>query len=45
MPFRIARTVFPLPVRLIDGLAVDARAAGSSPLEMGVHIIDVHDQA
>jgi hypothetical protein len=45
MAFRIACTVLALSVRLVNGIAVDARSGGNHSLEMLVDIINVYNEA
>jgi hypothetical protein len=44
MAFRIACAVLALSVRLINGIAVDARAGGNHSLEMLVDIINLYNE-
>ena len=44
MPFRIARAVLALSVRLIDWLRVDASACQSGPLVMRIDVVHEHQE-
>jgi hypothetical protein len=45
MAFEIARSILPLPVRLIDRLTVDSGARLASALVVHVDVVDEGDQA
>ena len=42
--FRIAGAVLPLAIGLVHGLGVDGRTGAANTLEMGINIVNMHDE-